>query len=161
LIFDTSSIGSGVVDSGVLSSMTQSVGTDLGTDELHVVEAVTALNNDLSNSDYQNMLATSFASETWANLTVDVYEDFTLNESGRAKIIPTGLSKFGIRTGWDLNNSFTGTWVASVTGGVQMFSADEAGNSKDPKLVVTYVVHSRFLAPNKLRPAIFSPGIAR
>lgn len=138
MTFDTSSIIAGSVTATELSLYMNAKFSGLGTPALHITGATPNQNNRLSAADYQRLGSTSFASVAYAAATVGTYYDFALNSSGRANVSKTGVSAFGARTDWDLNDNFTGTWAASTATTFEPVQADGTGTSQDPKLVVTY-----------------------
>lgn len=139
--FDTSSLGAGAtISSAVLSLYLQvaSTANALGNMTVHIASATTAANNDIVNADYSARGTTTFANIAQASLSTSAYNDFTLNASGITNVSLTGISKFSVQSDWDINNSFTGTWVISSSTFVAFSAADIAGTTEDPKLVVTY-----------------------
>lgn len=137
-LFSTNIGSSATISTATLSLYPTAQSTGLGTPSYHIVAATTSSNTGKTNSDYQNIGTTSFAEKSHANFNTGGYRDFTLNSSGISNINKTGISKFGRRTSWDLNGSFTGTWSASGASGTMCFAADETGTTKDPKLVIEY-----------------------
>jgi len=84
-------------------------------------------------------------------LTVSQYEDITINASGITFIETAqsgdGIVKFGMRYGWDFDNTTTGlTWASSAYQGIYFAMADYAGTTRDPKLVLTYTLPSGFIS---------------
>lgn len=146
LVFDTSPIGaSGVISSATLSPYSGTSKTNgLGSPDFHVVSASPASPGTLVAADYAiaNFGSTSFASISYASYTINTYNDMALNASGISNVSKTGVSKFGFIHSWDLNNSFTGTWVNSEVSRVLMKNADQAGTTEDPKLTVEYSLPS-------------------
>lgn len=145
-LFDTSSIpDSNNIDSATLS-VYQSVASTLDnhSDSVALVEASLASNTAVANGDYEGnknfntKFATSKAHASWTNNT---YNDFALNSNGLTNISKTGVSKFQFKSEFDLADSPTPTYVSSdTTSGVTVISADTAGTSTDPKLLVTHSV---------------------
>ena len=130
--FDTSPIGAGATITAVVLSLF-GTGTAVGNPTVHCIESTQASDNALVAADYDNIGSTSFANvSSWSDIAYNV---FTLSAAGRAIIDLTGVSKYSIREGHDQDNSEPG--VADVFSAT-MFSADEAGTTKDPKLVITY-----------------------
>lgn len=160
--FDTSAIGLGqLVDVAQLSLWGVVTENALGENDLHVAAASPAANNNLVAGDFVNISRTSFGTLAFASFSTIAYNDISLNQAGKDNISPTGISRFSSQLGWDINNSFTGTWVSLARSSLFVESADQAGTSKDPKLVITYTVPGGLVPSNKLRPNIFAPGVAR
>ena len=173
MTFDTSVLGTQAqVINATLSLYTgqdQPASTGLGSgDSMHVVASTQASNSDLVVADFPAVGSTSFGAKalnTWTPSGFSIpggYNDLALNSSGLAAVSLTGITKLALRMGWDLNNSFTGTWASTTESGTVWTSADSGtGTAEDPKLVVTYEVPSRLVPPNRLRPRAFAPGLAR
>ena len=140
ICWDTSALGASVeISSAIISLWDRGVkNIGLGNDNIHICASTPASTSSLAASDYANLGTTSFASLDVASHTSNAYNDFTLNASGLANISKTGISKFGVRLGWDLNNSFTGVWAANDATFILYGAADIAGTTNDPTLVVTY-----------------------
>ena len=66
------------------------------------------------------------------------YNTFSLNGDGIAAISKTGISKFGFRSDYDLDNVAPTPNSDNVNNTVA-YTADQTGVTQDPKLVVTYV----------------------
>ncbi|MBM3216244.1 hypothetical protein FJZ36_15180 [Candidatus Poribacteria bacterium] len=144
--FSTSALGSSATLSAAVLSWRGSLkASGLGTDSANVVAATPAANNSLVSADYGQLGAVAFATVAYSSLSTTGYQDFTLDSNGRANVSKTGISRFGLRGGWDLNNSFTGTWASNQTTRWQGYYADQTGTSTDPKLVVTYTLPAKGL----------------
>lgn len=140
-LFDTSAIGStNNVDSSTISFWGYSKSNGLGSPAFVIGSSSPASNTAVVNADYSQVQTTSFGSISYASYdaTDTVYSDITLNASGLANISKTGVSKFSAQTDWDINNSFTGVWANSFDSAFYCYFADNAGTTKDPKLVVNY-----------------------
>jgi len=138
--FDTSPIDiADIVSSATISFHSDSNLTGLGDTDIDVVLFTPASESAIATGDFVNFGTTRFATgiavTAWNNGS---YTDYTLNASGLANISQTGNDFFGLRTKWDVDNSFTGTWSSSAVTRVNPFFADEAGTAKDPKLVVEH-----------------------
>ncbi len=137
--FDTSALNNlNSVLSAFFSVFGASISTGLGNDEFHVVSSTPASNNNLVTSDYSQLGTTSFGNIVGGSWITTGYNDVALNASGLSNLVLTGISKFGARGVWDLNNSFTGVWASSVGSGFSYNFADFAGTSADPKLTITF-----------------------
>ena len=143
-LFDTSSID----DSDTVSSATFSVkySSSLGTKtsnfggNVSLVESNPASNTAIANSDLEGNVSytTKFASDAvLADFVDGTYEDFSLNASGIANISLTGVSKFGLKTDWDVDDTEP-TWSSFGLERLPLYFADESGTTNDPKLVVEH-----------------------
>jgi hypothetical protein len=145
LTFDTSPLGAAAtIVSAVLSLnfiFPPPTGGDVGygtNTTVEIVSSAPASDNNVVESDYGTLGSVSFASMSLDAIQPSVYNDFVLNSSGRAQINKTGITRLGTRSGWDLNNNFTGTWVESTGTDVPYWGASTSGTSQDPKLTITY-----------------------
>lgn len=140
--FDTSSIpDTDTIDSATLSHYHNERATALDDANIAVVSGTAASDTALVNADYAvaNFGSTEFITAySIAGLTLNTYKDNTLNASGLAAISKTGLTKFGVMLSWDLANSFGGTWSSAAETYTGYRSADTAGTTQDPKLVVEH-----------------------
>ena len=140
-LFDTSSIpDANNIDSAILSIFGTGKNSGLGQTPFHIVSSTPASNTALVAGDYTQTGTTTFGNITHANFSTTAYNDITLNADGLSNISKTGVSKFGARHGWDIDNSFGGTWASNTWMNMQANYADSAGTTNDPKLAVT---HSR------------------
>jgi hypothetical protein len=71
--------------------------------------------------------------------------DFILNATGLSWIVKTGNTKLGIREGHDcINSAIRNDLGGNIVNGLQLYTINQAGTDKDPKLVV---VHSAAFIP--------------
>lgn len=141
LTYDTSWISTRTIVQATFSVYGDNKRNAIGTPVLHVVQSTQAVANDISTSDFQQFGTTSFGNMTYANYvsTDTAYNDIPLNASGRAAIVGTGITKLCTITDWDLNNSFTGTWVINNDSYFTYWTSDNtSGTAKAPKLTITY-----------------------
>jgi hypothetical protein len=137
MTFDTSSIGSSkVVDTATLSVYGTSKANGLGSAAFHISTATPAASNNIEGTDWPNFYS-DCGNVSYASYTTS-YNDVTLNATGEANVNMAGISRFGARLSWDQANSFTGSWATYAESKFLFYSADQAGTSNDPKLVVTY-----------------------
>lgn len=114
--------------------------TDLGDTDINVVSVTLASEADVGTADYAianwgtTLWATGVAISTWAA----GYNDIALNATGIAAISQTGNSFFGLRSKWDVDNSFTGTWSSGAFTIAYVNHVDSADSGTHPKLVVTH-----------------------
>lgn len=135
-LFDTSSIP----DTDNISSATFSVYGDacpgcVGSNQtFYVVASTPASNDNLVLADIDNIGSVSFGlSGTFATA---VYNNVTLNSSGITGISKTSVSKFGVRGYYDFTNTVPVDAVTEFS--LNYFTADQAGTSQDPNLVVEH-----------------------
>lgn len=139
--FDTSSIDdAATISSAVLSFYGTGQANGLGSDDIHICASTPAADDNIVAADFSQLASTSFGSIAYGSWSTVAYNDFTLNANGISNVSKTGLSKFGARLGWDINNSFTGSWVSTAETRFNSYLADQAATTNDPKLVVTYSV---------------------
>lgn len=72
-----------------------------------------------------------------SSTTTDDYSEYTLNANGISAINKAGISKFGVRSGDDMQETDPFT-LLSVSNGNNVYSSETAGTDKDPYLSVTY-----------------------
>ena len=140
-VFDTSAIpDTDNVSSATISLYGSSKESGLGTPNIIVVSATTASNTALATGDFAiaGFGVTSYASITYAAFSATAYNDLGLNAAGLANVSKTSVSKFGTMLSWDFDNSFTGVWSSAAESHLGVYNADEAGTTKDPKLVVEH-----------------------
>jgi hypothetical protein len=141
-LFDTSSLDdSATINSAIFSIYGTGKGNAAGSPDLGVVSSNPTSNDDVVAGDYikSKFGNTDFATRiTYASYSTTGYNAFSLNASGLAAISLTGITKFGARLSWDIDES-DGTTADGDSTFVGSF-ADFAGTSQDPKLVVDYTV---------------------
>lgn len=137
-LFDTSSIGaSDTVTSATLSIYGSAKAAGLGSTGLDfdIVTSNPASNTALAGSDYANLGGTPLASVAYASYSTGAYNDFSL---APADVTKAGISKFGCRLSWDVDNSFGGSWSSGASTSFHCHNADQTGTTQDPKLTVIY-----------------------
>lgn len=137
-LFDSSSIpDTDTVSSAVLSLRGLFIG-NTNSYNTRIVTSAPASNTALAIGDYSTLGTTSLANEiAVGSFSTTGYNDYTLTDL--TKVSKTGVSKLGFRLTGDIS-------AASPTGAnyAQAASADTAGTTSDPKLVV---VHAASAAP--------------
>lgn len=138
-LFDTSTIGSDVVSSVTLSAKPQSLGnTSAKTPNLNISGVTTVSDSAISLADHLTHGNVQFSSGlAYSTLVVGTYADFVLNASGIANIDTGGISRFGLTDDYIITNTDP-LFAASKFYFVKYQSADTAGTSADPKLVVEH-----------------------
>jgi len=149
MTFDTSSIPGGATITSATINMLANSGSSklggLGTTSLELCSATPASSISVASSDYDKLGTTSFGSISYASFTDNAQNTFTLNSSGLTYINKGGSTSFGVRLGWDLNNSFGGSWVT-----VQATQLIAAGGTAYPILTVNYTVDFPTLSVNNI-----------
>lgn len=143
VLFDTSSLTSAAtISSGTFSIFitgTSNLDND-GTDDVNLITTTPASNTVLANGDYNQVGSTLQASAIdITSISISAYLDFPLNGTGLGNISKTGITKFGVREGHDLDNL-----PPIDTSRVTASTAEATGTSQDPKLVVVYTLPATF-----------------
>jgi hypothetical protein len=137
--FDTSALtASATISAATLSVYDENDQEDNDNDALSLVTNTAAAANDYTTADYDQFGTVKQASDIdFGSLVVNSYNDMALNATGLGNISKTGVTKFGLRTANDIAAS------APAAGNYKTFStADDAGTTQDPKLVITYTLGS-------------------
>ena len=141
-LFDTSAIpDTDNIDSATLSYSGESVTNTWtpATFSINIYATTPASNTAIASADYAQFGTTAFstaiASGSWSTTG---YNDFVLNASGLAGISKTGVSKFGTRESQHDAPNSEPTFEANRDLIIKAYSADAAGTTTDPKLVVVH-----------------------
>ena len=106
-----------------------------------LIATIPASNVGLANSDFNiagwTMTQQNSTDILYDNFSTSVYNDFALNATGIGNISKTGVTKFGAVMAADRTGTITGC-TAGGTGFATTKSADTAGTTSDPKLVVEH-----------------------
>jgi len=146
-LYDTASLP----DDATIQSATVSLdmttlgnGDNDGDDWVNIVPSTPASNTNLVVGDFDQCGAISDPTEyatriDITGMTANVYTVWTLNATGLSNISLTGITKFGAREGHDaINSAYAGS--SGTLNQAYPKTADTAGTSSDPKLVVEYTV---------------------
>lgn len=108
-----------------------------GTTGIGIVLSDPASNTGLSNTDWPDFGTTRQATDiTIAALSTGAYNDWALNATGISNVSKTGITKFGMRSSWDIDDT-----EPSKTGNDTYLSGKFADVGSDkPKLTVTHAV---------------------
>lgn len=145
ITIDTSGIGSGTISDATFSlyGVSKSNTTSSNWDS-NIYSASPASNNTLVATDYavanfgSTAYSTTIAYDDWTN---SAYNDFAFNSTGLAAINKTGITCLGWRNvTYDVGNTAPPTAPFRGQSSISASSADEAGTSQDPKLVVTWSI---------------------
>ena len=139
--FNTSDIPDNAVISNV-SFMLGRVGgknTNLGTPSFGLTGGTLASNTSIAAGDFDGFATTEFITRfSYADVATADLKTVYLNEAGRNYIDKTGFTVFYGRDSWDLDNSFTGTWVTASRSRLLFASVTMATVGYRPYINVTY-----------------------
>lgn len=115
---------------------------------LNIVQATAPANatTDLVAADYDlcgdvNNPAEGSTDKQVADFVTGAYYEWVLNATGIGWISKTGVTKFGIRSGHDIDDVDPGTEASANADSYVLFAYSETdGTSQDPYLAVTYTV---------------------
>lgn len=138
-LFDTSSLDDGVtVTAAELGLYGISKVTWLTPAELAVTAATPASNTAIVAADYSRVgsieFATRVSSPAWSTTG---FTPLVFNAAGIASISLTGISKYAVRLGCDVDG-VAPAWLANVGTSYTGYQADQPGTAYDPYLNVTY-----------------------
>lgn len=141
-LFDTAALTSGAVISAAVFSAHILPATNIydGDNDANgfttLVSSTPASNTGLATADYDQVGSTKLSSDLdTTNAVHNQYNDYTLNATGIAAISKTGVSKFAVREGHDLNNDAPADGTSNY---FNIYMSDNGSNK--PKLVVTYTL---------------------
>ena len=142
-LFDTSALTtSATISAATYSLYYNNLLNGLGGLASAIVTCNPASNTAITGTDYGTFTTTRQASDiAYASISNNAYNDFALNATGLSNISKTAITKFGNVFANDIDDSAP-TWASNATSQNGSASADTAGTSNDPKLVVTYTVPS-------------------
>lgn len=139
--FDTSALSGATISAAEIGLYGSSKVNTLGDMDIHIAGSSQANANNLTGTDYAAAGGTSFGSKAYSVYSTSAYNDITLNAAGISNIDTEGVSKFSMKSGWDINESFTGTWAGWANSSQVLFvSSDAAGTTQDPKLTITFTL---------------------
>jgi uncharacterized delta-60 repeat protein len=139
---DTAIISSASLDLYVSAVYT---GDNDGEDFVVLTQTSQASTNSLSTADYNqcgsdnNPVEGSARYDLSSDITVNAYNSFVLNETGRGWISKTGWTKLGIRERHDvLDHPYVG--AQDTKNRIHGYWSEQTGTAQDPKLSITYQV---------------------
>jgi hypothetical protein len=141
-LFDTSSLPDGAEIISATFELYVSAKTDgFSGGAISLVTTTPASNTALVAADY-NIANWSFTKQatdlTIASITTSAYNTWTLNANGLASISKTGITKFGLVTAYDADNSAP-TWSSAA---IADLTWNTANGTNKPKLNVTFTASS-------------------
>lgn len=150
-LFDTAALGAGSTITATVLSLWATAKQDSLTDapDWDIYTSTPASNTAVVAADYSQLGSTSQTGSplSYASTTTAAYQDFTFNATGRGNVSLTSISKFGVRNANRDVAAVQPNWVSGARSRVSVATADTAGTSNDPKLVVTYTPAASGWAP--------------
>lgn len=149
-LFDVSA---GIPDTDAISDTTLDIDGGTAKDDpngntpnINVYSSAPATDTNVVAGDFDSLGSTEFATSlTYASWTINVYNTFTFNSTGRDNVSKTGITKLGLRNAsYDVANSAP-TWGSGSVTKMNCQSADAAGTADDPLLTVTHAAASTFI----------------
>lgn len=140
--FDTSPIGTDTISSASLELTSDGKATGLGETALCLVSFSPSDPGNFPISDYSvdrwgsTDLASRVSSASWP--AGGSKHTFALNSAGISHINKTGYTFFGLRTAWDVDGTFGGSWVANEVTRFAIVTADATGTTNDPTLTIEH-----------------------
>jgi len=144
LLFDTSSIPD--TDTVTAATMTLYVwlwgvgigGAGEGYNWIAVTTCNPASNTTLASTDFPSWTNIEQSDRKTPDLSMyDTFQTWTLTSTGRASVSKTGVSKFAMQSGFDINNTSIAQWQNWSSLG--FYSAEAAaGTTHDPRLTVEH-----------------------
>jgi len=151
--FDISSIGDDTIDSATLSLYGDYKKDDLdATPDVNVYSVAPVSNTSMSTDDYDAFGITAYSTAiTYANYDTTDYNDFVLNAAGitylESELADDGIANMGTRNAnHDVANSAP-VHISSKQSQFNCYFSEEAGTTKDPKLVVVHSAGNTCTAP--------------
>lgn len=139
--FDTSSLPDDAVATSAKLYLTPTFkDTTLGSTNIHLTSFSPASFSTNAASDFVNVGSTSFGYVSTGDLTVNTESYIEFNQAGLDSIITTAPTGFALRTEWDLNGVFTGTWSSTNSTSVLFATVDHATSAYRPRFEVSYYV---------------------
>lgn len=139
IMFDTSSLPDDATIISAYLSLYCTNKIDFMSQSINFTSVTPTSTSAISTADYNvaNYGSTKFSADTSiTSLTLNAYNNFTLNASGLAAINLTGVTKFAVRLVSDITDTApTATWLADTT---SVASFHSGTNTNKPRLVVTY-----------------------
>lgn len=145
IFFDTSKLAAGsVITAATLRLWVASDLSESGTATVGItkVGAGISSNTDVRTNSYYNIAnhtSTRVASDVnIASMTPGTTEDFSLNATGLAAIVPGGVTKFAVRLGWDIDNTSPPGGDEAEANATFRTINTSFGGSVPPELIVTF-----------------------
>lgn len=136
--FNTSSIGAdSTIVSGNITIRASSSLSNLGAITCGLTAFSPANTMDYVNGDFDAFADTEFTDSRMAYPGNGNFDTFTLNAAGLANVNKIGDTTFFLRAGWDIDNSFGGSWASGAESEWQIYGMSSTESNR-PKLTVVY-----------------------
>ncbi len=153
--FDTSGLGSGATINSATCSLRGFGKQDnlVATPTTNLYASTVVSNTTVASADFQSVASTPFSDTpiSYASWSISAYNDLVLNAAGLAAISKAGVTKFSVRSNYDVTVTDP-PWVSGATSRVQFRAAEQGGadQSQDPKLVVDYTASATDLSVSSI-----------
>ena len=140
LAFNTSNIpDDAIITSGIFSIYGTSKSSGVGSPDIVITGGILASNTSLANGDYGGFSSTIYANNiTYAGYSDAGRNNWTLNANGLLAVSKKYSTVIFIRDSWDIDNSFTGTYVNGASTYITWRPVGYATESQRPFLEVVY-----------------------
>ena len=146
--FDTSAIpDADTVDDATLYFFQDTKTDDSGAFDTILTSATPASNSTLTFADYANTGTVNYGLISFASVINGDYSSLAINSTGLSAINKIGYTALALRTSWDFNNSFTGTWHRNDINRLLTYFSAQSGTNKDPYLLVDFSLHTSTSTP--------------
>lgn len=160
VLFDTSALG----DTDDIVSATLSLYKDGDTVQnsdstaIGLTGSTPASDTSITTADFDALTLnspTEYASRySGGSIVTNSYNNMSLNANGLAAVSKTGVTKFALRLGLDIDN----TQPSGLNNFGGFYSVDQSGSTQDPKLVVEHVTSNAPTATSPLTEGQTNPG---
>lgn len=135
--FNTSAIGSDTISSATLYITPQTLnktGIESHAVAVDLVTTITPATGDYSISNFAGV--DQATQDAFSNYTVNVERGIALNATGISNINGSGVTNFGLRDSYDMNN--TTPTVSYIQQVMYPYASEQTGTTRDPRLVVEH-----------------------
>lgn len=159
LLFDTSGLSDDAIITSAKISFYLTRVDDAAienTDSVVVVSSNPASNTALDPDDIDTLGNTDLSARlTYGNMNLNAYNDLILNATGIVAISKTGITKFGIRSNWDIDDIFL-DYYGDGGSYNKFFTFSSAETINKPTLIITYTTASSISAYKTINGIVLS-----